>query len=145
MVSIKYNKMGTNFLFFLMLGLIYFALFIQGIFRLRNTNSLVPGLRSSFIFYLSILLQISIQVLSNVAICIIQDKISLEGALLLLFIPSTLYTISYLLLVWQMLSVYTQAHLRSGGPQTVMNFLDRITESPKSSKVTGYFVFFLTI
>ena len=136
--------MNSDSLFFLMLGIIYFALLLQGLFRLKNTNSLAPSLRNSFIFYLSIIFQTLLRVISNTTIAVYYDKMTIREALLLLYIPTTIFTLSFLLLVWQMLTVFIQAHIRNSGSFT-LSFLGQMTTSPKHSKVTGYIVFFLTI
>lgn len=137
--------MKPDFAFFMILVLIYTFLFLQGIIRMKKTSNFTPSLRNSFIFYLSILVQIAFRILSNSLIAGFNQKMSLSQALLLLYIPSTLFTLSYLFLIWKLLSINTQAHLKYSGNFSFIGFLHQITASPKHSKVTGFLVFFLTI
>ena len=139
------TSVNTDFLFFLMLTLMHFALFILSIFRLKKNFNFVPSLRNSYIFYASIIIQLLLKVIADAIITAFNGKISLKEALLLLYIPTTLFILSYLLLTWQMLVIFTQAHLRDSGSLPLMLLLNAVTTSPKHSKVAGYMIFFLTI
>lgn len=125
------GKVDSAFLIFMALGVLYSITTFLCILRTIRLHKFSPEWRSSKFFYISVLLQVLIRAACFFLICARIRSISVLLLYLLISVPDSLFIVSYILLVWQMVAVFYYSHISLGAS---MNFLAKFTETNRRSK-----------
>ncbi|CAG9314053.1 unnamed protein product [Blepharisma stoltei] len=132
---------STALLVFLCLFLIYTAISCLCLFRAIRLHNFTTEWRQTKIFYVTVLFQSLLRAICFLVIITNLKSLSDVFLFLLLSIPDSLFIVSYLLLIWQMLTVFYYAHIS----QLRMTFFNEISKRPKYSKASKAIAFILTI
>ena len=99
------------FLVFIILALIYGVLDFFAILRIAKLHQFTSEWRHAKIFYLSMILQASFRVTGFVVIVAYLEQRNTVLTFLMTAIPDALFVLNFLLIFWQMISVFRYAHL----------------------------------
>jgi hypothetical protein len=113
---------GTFLLFFL-LSLVYGVFFVLAITKVRHLVDFSRDWRHSLVFFIVLLVQIALRTIANILLCTCTAH-GLFFSFLLFSVPDVLFLAAFLMLIWQLVTVYFFAHLKD-------SVLDTIERRPK--------------
>lgn len=130
--------LGSTILFVLYAMTMLFCLFRT--FRLHKFS---PGWKPSKGFYFSVLFQ---SCLRSVCFLILllssKRRLDITSAFLLLSIPDSMFIVNYILLLWQNLLVFTNAHTNT---QVTLAVFSKLFKVNQYDKLSSYIAFCLTV
>ena len=121
---------AASVLLFFCLFIIYAGTTAFCLIRILKLHKFSPEWRKAQYFYVQVLLQVALRAVCMLILSAQQKDLSSEIMFLLILTPDSLFLLSYVLLIWQLGSVYYFAHFED---QMKRTFLSRISRKSKTS------------
>ncbi|OMJ85638.1 hypothetical protein SteCoe_12984 [Stentor coeruleus] len=132
------SSLGASLLFVLYAITLAFCLF-----RTVRLHKFSPDWKPSKAFYISVLLQSFLRALCFLLLLVLGKKsLNRTSVFLLLSIPDSMFIVSYLLLIWQVLLVFNSAHTNTS---ITLAIFSKLFKMARHDKFENYITFFLTI
>lgn len=126
----------ASVLLFFCLFIVYAGTTIFCLLRIIKLHKFAPDWRKAQFFYVFVLLEVSLRTTCMIILASQQEDLSETVMYLLISTPDSLFLLAYVLLIWQLVSLYFFAHIED---QTRQTFLSKISRKPKTSKI-GIFI-----
>lgn len=119
-------------LIFVCLSLIYSAISVFTSLRIIRIHKFSREWKQTTIFYLAVLLQGTFRVVFFTVILTTNDQIKGKTVYFLLSLPDSFFILSYILLYWQLLSVFYSSH---ADPEHIFSFISKHSNSKTSRRL----------
>lgn len=109
---------GTFLLFFL-LSLIYGVFVVLAATKIRHLTDFSSEWRHSIVFFVVLLVQVSLRFIANILLCTCTAQ-GFFFSFVMFSVPDVLFLAAFLMLIWQLVTVYFFAHLNQAVLETVV-------------------------
>jgi tRNA A-37 threonylcarbamoyl transferase component Bud32 len=128
---------ATSTLIFLCLFIIYAGTSIFSFTRIIKLRKFERKWRKTQIFYILVLLQAILRSVCLLILASKQENLTATGMYLLIATPDSLFLMSYIILVWQLVSIYYFAHIENHSNE---EFIASLSKKFKTSKLSVFIV-----
>lgn len=126
-----------------LLFVLYAITLIFCLFRTVRLHKFSPDWKPSKGFYISVLLQSFLRALCFLLLLVLGKKnLNRTSVFLLLSIPDSMFIVSYLLLIWQVLLVFNSAHTNTS---ITLAIFSKLFKMARHDKIENYITFLLTV
>ena len=135
------SSTDTSTLLFLCLFIIYSATTGFCFVRIIKLHKFDPRWRKAQVFYVLVLIQVALRSVCMLVLSSQLSDLSSTGMYLLISTPDSLFLITYIILIWQLTSLFNYAHIANQSKQT---FISEISNRPKINKL-GWLTLFCVV